>query len=305
MNKHSHLRRALSAGALTLALTAGMASPAWAEGPDQDIDENQEYATGRVVLSEGHVDMGLLHRDGSWEMRIHDDTAVPPVWRALDDVVLAVTDAAALPVPAEGFEFLGLEPGSTAYVIPQTEAPGVVWVGWNTQDPGVLDDVDLGLTLRVLSVSGPAEVTVYLQSGSFGEPDVLFTSQDPMPQEAWIELNTHTHANWVFGEPGAYLIDVEFSGTTIAGEEISSRGTLRFAVGPEVDAQSVFDLQSEAPVVDAPELSDNATADGARGGWPWALAGGLGVLLGGAVIITTVRSRAARRAGQSTPVDAP
>ncbi|TQJ31075.1 choice-of-anchor M domain-containing protein [Microbacterium sp. SLBN-146] len=296
MRRQLPFRRIAATTLLALALAA--VTPV--SDLDQDIDDDQQDATGQAVISEGHVDLGLLHRDGQWQLRLHDDSAEPPVWRSGDDVVLAVTDAAARDVPTEGFEFLDLTPGERAYVVPQTEAPGVVWVGWNTQDPGVLEAVDRGVTLRVTGITGPGAVTVFLQSGSFGEPDVLFSSREAYPQEAWIELNTHTHANWVFGEPGAYLVDVAFAATTIAGEEVVASGSLRFAVGEGTAPDEAFALTSSvhSPAADAtPESDAEQQTDAAP--WPWIIAGGITVVLAVGVVVGSVASRRARRAARS------
>lgn len=300
-----HLPRPLRRVAATTLLTLALAAVAPMSDLDQDIDDDQQDATGQAVISEGHVDLGLLHRDGEWQLRLHDDSAEPPVWRSLDDVVLEVTDAAARDVPTEGFEFLGLAPGEPAFVVPQTEAPGVVWVGWNTQDPGVLEAVDRGVTLRVTGISGPGAVTVFLQSGSFGEPEVLFSSRDAYPQEAWIELNTHTHANWVFGEAGAYLVDVAFATTTIAGEEVVASGSLRFAVGDGTDPNEAFALTSsvESGMDDAaPATAGEEQTDAAP--WPWFVAGGVAVVLAIGVAAGGFATRRARRAARSQPADA-
>ena len=59
-----------------------------------------------------------------------------PVWRSLDEVIYRGSDKAILEVPNDPrYSFVGAPAGSKVYVIPQTETKGVIWPGWNTQDP--------------------------------------------------------------------------------------------------------------------------------------------------------------------------
>jgi len=289
--------------ALTAVLVAVGALPTTASADElgQIIDPDQQQGTGHVVLDAGHADFGPTFGTGSWALQIHDDTSTPRYWRDPDEVVLRVTDAAILTVPDdEAFAFLGLTAGAPVHVIPQVEQPGVVWLGWNTQEPHVLDTLTLGATLRIHAIEGPGEVVAYLQGGNFGEPQPLWSTNEPFPQDAWIELNTHTHANWVFSQPGVYLIDTEFTGDLVTGESMSARGTLRLAVGDATDPAEAF-AASLTPTADSvpdeagtePSLPD----DPAPGGGLWYF------VLGGAVILVIavgvaagVSARARRRA---------
>ncbi|GIE31910.1 hypothetical protein Ait01nite_049550 [Actinoplanes italicus] len=191
--------------------------------PDQTLDANQGLATGRAVLETGHVDIGPRYRDGRWTIQIHDDHAVPAVWRDPADTVLRVRDTARQTVPGDpAYAFLGAAAGSEVHVVPQTERPGVVWIGWNTQDPGVLGAVGRGVTMTLRGVQGPGDVTVFLQSGNLGAPQVLWSSAKPFPQPIFVESNTHTHANWVFGAPGTYLVAVDISAELADGSAVGA-----------------------------------------------------------------------------------
>src|SRR5687767_7413562 len=145
------------------------------------------------VISDGHVDVGPRFVDGRFTLQVYDD----PTWRPIDDVVLQVRDEAILSVPDDpAYGFLKQKPGTELFVIPQTQNPDVVWLGWNTQDPEVMETIDRGVTMTIAGVQGPGTLDVYLQSGDFAEPDVLW------PEPLWVDVNTHTHANWVFTKPG-------------------------------------------------------------------------------------------------------
>lgn len=271
--RRTHSIRLLMALAASAALLAFGAAPAAgaADDLDQIIDRDQPQGSGQVVLSAGHADLAPLLLDEEWVLRINDDTDVPRSWRDPEDVVFAVSNAALLTVPDDdAFSFLNMPPGTDVHVVPQVEQPGVVWLGWNTQAPTALENLRLGATLRVHDIAGPGDVVTYLQGGNFAAPQTLFSTAEAFPQEAWIEINTHTHANWVFSEPGVYLIDAEFTGDLTTGEEMSARGTLRFAVGDATDPAEAFAAtvpERDAPTdaSEAPGISEDA-AGGAEAG---------------------------------------
>ena len=261
------VRGLLAAGLLALTPGLLLASGATATNGDdplaQTIDPNQAQGSGQVVLDAGHVDIGPTLSTGQWTLQIHDDTSQPRYWRNLDVVVLKVSDQSILEVPDnDSFSFLGLTPGDPVWVIPQVEKSGVIWAGWNTQEPQVLANVNGGVTLRMLGTEGPGDLTVYLQGGNFNEPSPLWTTQQPFPQDIWIDLNTHTHANWVFNEPGIYLVDLEVSATLGDGQQVAARSTLRLAVGDATDPAPAFAAVSKI----ASGAAGGNTAEGTEAG---------------------------------------
>lgn len=267
----------------------------------QTIDAEQTHAHGRVVISQGHLDIGPTLGGGDWKLQIHDDTTQPSVWRDPDDVVIHVSDAALLTVPDDpAFAFLGVESGAQVHVIPQAEQSGVVWTGWNTQDPAVIEQLALGATMRMLATSGPGELTVFQHSGTFGDPVVLWTTNEPLPQQTWIELGAHTHANWVFTKPGIYLVHLEVEGKLRSGETVRAQGVLRYAVGDDTDTDAAFEASFEGasgadPV--SPETSDSAPIEPSGATLlPWIIVAGVIVLIGGVALTVTVRAMRVRSA---------
>ncbi|MGA4687237.1 TIGR03773 family transporter-associated surface protein [Micromonospora sp. AB353] len=194
-------------------------------------------ATGRQVISDGHVDMGPQLNGDSWTIRIKDDRSSPPVWRETADVVLHAKDKARITVPA-GADFLGKQ-GDTVWLLPQTQQAGLVWPGWNTQHESVVSGVKGNVTWTLKGVDGPGRFALFL-TGSFGSENVLFDSTKPFPQKLDIPLNTHTHGNWAFGKPGLYRLAVQMSGTTTAGRAVSATKTLTIAVGDSTDPNTGF-----------------------------------------------------------------
>lgn len=230
---------------------------------EQRIGEEQEIATGSAVLSSGHVDIGPIVDGDEWHLMVHDDTVTPSVWRDPSETVLRVGDAALVEVPDdETYGFLGADPGESVHVVSQTQQPDVVWVGWNTQHPGVMELIDRGVTLTMMGVEGPGQLTVYLQSGTFGDPEVLWSSVEDGDQPIWVDVNTHTHANWVFSEPGVYLVRVQAESELRDGTTERAVADLRFAVGDGTDPDEALAADAPPPVTDA----DDQTADGSAQG---------------------------------------
>jgi putative ABC transporter-associated repeat protein len=239
-------------------------APSTTEDPalEQQIGQDQQIATGPAVLSSGHVDIGPIVDGDEWRLMVHDDSVTPSVWRDPDDTVLQVGDAALVEVPDdETYAFLGAEPGKSVHVVSQTQQPDVVWVGWNTQHPRVMERIDRGVTLTMVGVEGPGQLTVYLQSGNFGAPEVLWSSAEDDDQSIWVDVNTHTHANWVFTEPGVYLVRVQAEAELRDGTTERAAADLRFAVGDGTDPDDAL-----AAVASPSAETDTSNADASAQG---------------------------------------
>ena len=221
----------------------------------QSVSAHEEWSNEASEISVGHVDLGPRLIDGQWRAGLRHDAESGAVWRDPNQTVLRVSDAAVMTAPdSADYPFLADVAGKPVYVVPQTQNPGVVWLGWNTQDPAVTATIDRGLTMRVGPVSGPGRAWLFLQSGTFGKP-LLLADSGAAPGDVWIDSGTHVHANWAFSAPGTYTATVTFLGTTTSGEAVSASTTLRFAVG---DAASA----SEALAMAAPAASGSGSGSG-------------------------------------------
>ena len=253
-------RLGMSLGALLVSaflIVVGAPSSFADPSPDPDLAQSvaahEEWSNEASEISVGHVDLGPRLIDGQWRAGLRHDAESGAVWRDPNQTVLRVNDAAIMTAPdSDDYPFLADVAGKPVYVVPQTQNPGVVWLGWNTQDPAVTATIDRGLTMRVGPVSGPGRAWLFLQSGTFGKP-LLLADSGAAPGDVWIDSGTHVHANWAFSAPGTYTATVTFLGTTTAGEAVSASTTLRFAVG---DAAST----SEALAMAAPAAADAASA---------------------------------------------
>lgn len=213
----------------------------------QTLSAEQPVASGRIEISAGHVDMGPRFNNGKFELMLHDDHGETPVWRSLDEVIYRGSDKAILEVPNDPrYSFVGAPAGSKVYVIPQTETKGVIWPGWNTQDPQLVSKLNRGVNLTLEQVSGPGTFSLYLENGNFSAPQVLWSSTKSEPQKLWVEKNTHTHANWVFTAPGEYLLKVTASAELSDGSTVSDTRYLKFAVGDSASADTLYAMEAQA-----------------------------------------------------------
>ena len=292
--------------------------------PDPDLAQSvaahEEWSNEASEISAGHVDLGPRLIDGQWRAGLRHDAESGAVWRDPNQTVLRVSDAAIMTAPdSADYPFLADVAGKPVYVVPQTQNPNVVWLGWNTQDPAVTATIDRGLTMRVGPVSGPGRAWLFLQSGTFGKP-LLLADSSAAPGDVWIDSGTHVHANWAFSAPGTYTATVTFLGTTTSGEAVAASTTLRFAVGDAASASGALAMAApaaapadgaSAPSSDAAPAASGAadpagssSASGAAsGGLPdWAFLAIIAVaaasllVIGALVVARSRRSRAEQAA---------
>ena len=293
--------------------------------PDPDLAQSvaahEEWSNEASEISAGHVDLGPRLIDGQWRAGLRHDAESGAVWRDPNQTVLRVSDAAIMTAPdSADYPFLADVAGKPVYVVPQTQNPSVVWLGWNTQDPAVTATIDRGLTMRVGPVSGPGRAWLFLQSGTFGKP-LLLADSGAAPGDVWIDSGTHVHANWAFSAPGTYTATVTFLGTTTAGEAVNASTTLRFAVGDAASASEALAMAapaasgsssgSEPPAAGTSQGpgSSESTSSSPEGGLPdWAFLAiivsvALSLLVIGALVVARSRRSRAEQAAAIAEVD--
>ena len=293
--------------------------------PDPDLAQSvaahEEWRGEASEISAGHVDLGPRLIDGQWRAGLRHDAESGAVWRDPNQTVLRVSDAAIMTAPdSADYPFLADVAGKPVHVIPQTQNPSVVWLGWNTQDPAVTATIDRGLTMRVGPVSGPGRAWLFLQSGTFGKP-LLLADSGAAPGDVWIDSGTHVHANWAFSVPGTYTATVTFLGTTTAGEAVNASTTLRFAVGDAASASEALAMAapaasgsssgSETPAAGTSQGpgSSESTLSSSEGGLPdWAFLAiivsvALSLLVIGALVVARSRRSRAEQAAAIAEAD--
>ena len=213
----------------------------------QTLSAEQPVASGRIEISAGHVDMGPRFNNGKFELMLHDDHGETPVWRSLDEVIYRGSDKAILEVPNDPrYSFVGAPAGSKVYVIPQTETKGVIWPGWNTQDPQLVSKLNRGVNLTLEQVSGPGTFSLYLENGNFSAPQVLWSSTKSDAAEA-VGGEEHSHPRELgIHRPGEYLLKVTASAELSDSSTVSDTRYLKFAVGDSASADTLYAMEAQA-----------------------------------------------------------
>lgn len=285
----------LPALATAVALSAALVfAPAQAVAGDlaQVVDASEAVAPAgeQAAIGEGHVDIGPQVADGQAELLARDDTAEKPTWRHGEDVVYQVGDAALQTLPeGDEFAFVGAGAGEKVWVVPQTEVAGVPWIGWNTQAPSLVDAADRGVHFSFLGHQGPGEFSLFLQNGGFEPPQLLWSTVKKGEDDLWVDLNTHTHANWTFTEPGVHHVGLRVTIPTKDGQELTADHVLTFAVGSQTTVDEAHASQWDASQAQA---GPQATA------W-WVWAAGAAVLIALIAAVVALRARAGKGGGHA------
>ena len=225
-----------------------------------------------MVLERGHVDLVEVSLDNGRLTLLSKDHTTPggPTFRTPAEVQIRVKDRARTEVPAGGaYGFLGA-PGSTVWLLPQTEDPGLVWPGWSTERLRAGQVAGDRVTWRLLDVKGPGAMTLFT-TDQFGSPSVIFASGGGVPNETTIRVNTHAHGNWAFTAPGAYQVTFEVAADVVGVGPTASRATWVFLVGdgtavlaPEDVPAAETGVQPTRPP-SAPGSTGSEVAGGAAG----------------------------------------
>lgn len=201
-------------------------TPTDGTGPG-DSDGTQSGTT----VHEGHFDFGAQIAAGKLVPRVKDDRSQPPAWVDPASFVFALGDRAKQKVPeTDAYSFLG-KPGSDVWMIQQTQATGVPWLGWNTQDTSMRSQVSGPVTFTLDGVTGPGQLAVYLTDSFGGVGEKKFGNVTGFPKSFTVPLNVHAHGNWAFTKPGSYRVTMTQSATLTNGKKVSGQATLAFRIG--------------------------------------------------------------------------
>jgi surface-anchored protein len=270
-------------------ILAAEAPPVVPQAPVIAAAVQPPVASGKITVERGHVD-ALAPRlvDGGLRVHVKDGSVVGTVtWREPADVEFKVTNAARVALPdAAALSFLGAA-GGQIHLLPQQEQPGILWIGWSTEELKPAD-VTGPVTWTLTSVTGPGPFGLFT-TGSFGAHSVIFNSTDGLPDTHSVALGTHAHANWAFGKPGRYRLDFTVSATKSDGNTVRDTESYTFVVG-------------DATATTAPD--NNTTRDGRRnttlastgpvGSPPAATALALALIATGTAVLVLTRRRTAK-----------
>ncbi|MEV0176976.1 TIGR03773 family transporter-associated surface protein [Streptomyces sp. NPDC050803] len=226
-----------------------------------------DVVSEKKVLDEGHIDFAARVVDRRLQIHVKDGT-VPgeTTWREPSSVVLHVKPAAKNTLPdGDEFAFLG-KSGDPVWLLDQVQQEGLLWPGWST------DNIEAGatkggVTFSLTGAQGPGTYALYTYDAMSGA-EVLFNSEDGVPDSIEVPRNTHAHGGWAFTKEGTYRLTFRMSGKLADGTAVSDTETVTFVVG-DGDPNSVSpgggSGSSAEPSTDAPGSTGSSSAQNAKG----------------------------------------
>lgn len=200
-------------------------------GVPEDQTPSQQgrgVCVGKKLLDRGHVDILAKHNADGFDISLKDDTRLidkKSVERALNEVALVVGDNTketrrAAHQGAE-FDFLGKQDDGF-YHLPQTQRPGVIWPGYNTEaiDFNKIDG-DVSLNLQPRDVPEGATWGTFID-GRLGEAPTVLSDSTKNDHSIESSFASHTHIHWGFSKPGVYIFDANYSAKGKDGREMKS-----------------------------------------------------------------------------------
>ena len=188
---------------------------------------NSAEHSGREEVTHGHFDVGPVLNGGNLTSSVKDDRTSPARHVSPGALEFVLNDAAKINLPA-GMENIA-PAGTPVHMIGATQQQGVPWLGWSTQDPELLKQLDGPVTMSINGFEGPGTMSTFL-SGNFGSAgQKVFDSRSGGSFQ--VPANTHQHSNWVFTAEGRYTVTIGWTARLKNGQQVSSESVLHFTVG--------------------------------------------------------------------------
>ncbi|WP_426698974.1 TIGR03773 family transporter-associated surface protein [Rothia mucilaginosa] len=222
---------------------------------------NTAEHSGREEVTHGHFDVGPILNGGTLTSSVKDDRTSPARHVSPGALEFVLNDAAKLNLPA-GMENIA-PAGTPVHMIGATQQQGVPWLGWSTQDPELLKQLDGPVTMSLNGFEGPGTMSTFL-SGNFGSAgQKVFDSRSGGSFQ--VPANTHQHSNWVFTAEGRYTVTIGWTARLKNGQQVSSESVLHFTVGNPDNAPASNNAQGAAGTKQGGGNNANG-ANGATGG---------------------------------------
>ena len=203
---------------------------------------NTAEHSGREEVTHGHFDVGPVLNGGNLTSSVKDDRTSPARHVSPGALEFILNDAAKLNLPA-GMEDIA-PAGTPVHMIGATQQQGVPWLGWSTQDPELLKQLDGPVTMSLNGFEGPGTLSTFL-SGNFGSAgQKVFDSRSGGSFQ--VPANTHQHSNWVFTAEGRYTVTIGWTARLKNGQQVSSESVLHFTVGNPDNAPASNNAQGAA-----------------------------------------------------------
>lgn len=216
---------------------------------------NTAEHSGREEVTHGHFDVGPILNGGNLTSSVKDDRTSPARHVSPGALEFVLNDAAKINLPA-GMEDIA-PAGTPVHMIGATQQQGVPWLGWSTQDPELLKQLDGPVTMSLNGFEGPGTMSTFL-SGNFGSAgQKVFDSRSGGSFQ--VPANTHQHSNWVFTAEGRYTVTIGWTARLKNGQQVSSESVLHFTVGNPDNAPTSDNAQGAAGT-----KQDGGNANGAN-----------------------------------------
>ncbi|WP_314685503.1 TIGR03773 family transporter-associated surface protein [uncultured Rothia sp.] len=203
---------------------------------------NTAEHSGREEVTHGHFDVGPILNGGTLTSSVKDDRTSPARHVSPGALEFVLNDAAKINLPA-GMENIA-PAGTPVHMIGATQQQGVPWLGWSTQDPELLKQLDGPVTMSLNGFEGPGTMSTFL-SGNFGSAgQKVFDSRSGGSFQ--VPANTHQHSNWVFTAEGRYTVTIGWTARLKNGQQVSSESVLHFTVGNPDNAPAGNNAQGAA-----------------------------------------------------------
>lgn len=218
-------------------------------------------AAGQAQLyryTAGHADIGVGYEDGEFEPHWHFGSG------AVVDGVTLTTDLEAAPGEAYAYagentelsrpagtqwDFLGTAAGNSVWVLPQTQAAGMPFLGLASEE---LDPLDWSgpIVFTLSDFSGPGVFSLW-QSDGFGGPIVSMTTLNGVSSADFYAMSPggHEHFNWGFTAPGTYNLTFLITGNHVSDGAVASEATFQIQVVPEPSSAALLALGMGAVVL--------------------------------------------------------
>lgn len=221
----------------------------------ETLEGREVPATLSTFLTDDHIDVNVGFTGGaggSWSIGPRDDET--STQHTADEALLYVSSAAAASRPGGSeHDFIGVGPGETYFLLPETQNPDVLYLGIAGDGiaAGTLDQYDPSTEsggraagsgrwarLTLTGMSGPGEFSLWKEGDT--DPVVFMSTADGVSaaDSAWVLGGGHGHYNWGFTQPGRYEVTLTPSGylndgnTTSLGTPTTGQPvTLYFSVG--------------------------------------------------------------------------
>lgn len=157
------------------------------------------------------------------------------------NATVLLSSASRVTAPAGGIPFLSTPAGGSAYIISQTNQPGLPFLGFGVTEELEPEDwsTPISFQLSGYSSSTGGQFAVW-QASPFGSLISYMQTNDGISSSDVVTkpAGVHDHFNLGFSQAGIYDVTLTATGTRTDGTVVTGTGTFHFNVGPLADPPS-------------------------------------------------------------------